>query len=234
MGSLVTYQFEGSVALITMDDGKVNVLSPAMQAELHQALDRAVADSATVLLSGREGIFSAGFDLKVLRAGGDEAGAMLNGGFELAERLLTFPTPVVIACTGHAIAMGLFLLQAGDYRLGTSGDFKLVANEVQIGMLMPRAAIEMVRQRLSPGYAVRVLTLAETFAPEDALAAGLVDKVVPATQIGEASRRAAEGFAAINMSAHLGTKLRVRQDSLEALRAAMKADAEEYKAFASS
>ena len=93
-----------------MDDGKVNVMSSAMQAELHAALDRAEADGAVVVLTGRPGVFSAGFDLTVLRAGGDEAPAMVRGGFELAYRVLSFPLPVVVACTGHAIAMGTFLL----------------------------------------------------------------------------------------------------------------------------
>src|SRR5438105_4665166 len=123
MGSLVSYQLEGSVATVTMDDGKVNVLSPAMLAELDAALDRAEADRAVVVLAGREEVFSAGFDLQVLRAGGTEAAAMLRSGFELAARLLAFPTPVLVACTGHAVAMGVFLLLSGDHRIGAAGPY---------------------------------------------------------------------------------------------------------------
>src|SRR5712671_4161796 len=106
MGALVTYSFEDAIATITMDDGKVNALSLAMLTELGEAFDHAEADGAVVVLTGREGRFSAGFDLGVLRAGGDDAWAMLRAGFELSARLLAFPTPVVIACPGHAIAMG--------------------------------------------------------------------------------------------------------------------------------
>ena len=102
MGSLVRYDFDGSVARITMDDGKVNVLSQDMLTELNDALTRAEADAAVVALAGRAGVFSAGFDLKVLRAGGPGAQAMLRAGFELAERILSFPMPVVISCTGPA------------------------------------------------------------------------------------------------------------------------------------
>jgi enoyl-CoA hydratase/carnithine racemase len=120
MGSLVRYDFDGSVARITMNDGKVNVLSPEMLAELNEALSRAEADAAIVALAGRPGVFSAGFDLKVLRAGGPGARIMLRAGFELAERMLSFPMPVVIACTGHAVAMGAFLVLSGDYRIGVA------------------------------------------------------------------------------------------------------------------
>ena len=169
MGTLVSYRHEDSVAAITMDDGKVNALSVQMLAELNGALDRAAADRAVVVLSGRPGVFSAGFDLPVLRAGGSPAIAMLREGFELAERMLSFPIPVAIACTGHAVAMGAFLLLSGDYRVGAAGPYKLAANEVAIGLTMPRAAIELLRQRLAPAHFNRAVTLAEPFSPENAV-----------------------------------------------------------------
>src|SRR5215472_76043 len=104
MRALVTYRLEDSIATIAMDDGKVNVMSLPMLTELNAALDRAVADRAVVVLGGREGVLSAGFDLPVLRAGGPAAARMLHAGFELAERMLAFPAPVLIACPGHAVA----------------------------------------------------------------------------------------------------------------------------------
>ncbi len=133
-----------------MDDGKVNVLSIPMLGEINAALDQAESAGAVVVLTGRDGRFSGGFDLAVLRAGGPDALTMLRGGFDLAERLLTFPTPVVVACSGHAIAMAAFLLLSGDYRIGAAGPFKITANEVAIGLPMPMAAIEICRQRLTP------------------------------------------------------------------------------------
>ena len=116
-----------------MDDGKVNALSPQMFTEINAAFDRAESDRAVVVLTGREGVFSGGFDLPLLRAGGPDSIAMLRSGFELAERTLSFPMPVVIACTGHAMAMGVFLLLSGDYRVGAAGPYKYSANEVAIG-----------------------------------------------------------------------------------------------------
>src|SRR6185369_4408712 len=96
MGTLVTYRLEDSLATITMDDGKVNVLSMPMFAELNAALDRAEADRAAVLLAGRPNVFSGGFDLKVLMAGGRDASTLVLTGFRLGERLLGFPHPVVV------------------------------------------------------------------------------------------------------------------------------------------
>src|SRR5262250_1341187 len=168
MANRVRYELEDSIATITMDDGKVNAMSLGMIAELNAALDRAQADRAVVVLVGRPGVFSAGFDLPVLRSGGADAVAMVRGGFELAERVLAFPMPVVVACTGHAVAMGVFLLLSGDYRLGAAGPYKITANEVAIGVAMPRAAVEILRQRLAPAYFNRAVTIAEPFAPENA------------------------------------------------------------------
>src|SRR4029079_5890328 len=121
MGALVTYRFEAPVATITMDDGKVNAMSSQMLTEINAALDQAAADRAVVVLTGRGGVFSAGFALTLLRAGGPKAVAMVRGGFELAERVLSFPTPVVIACTGHAVAMGVFLVLSGGYQIRSWG-----------------------------------------------------------------------------------------------------------------
>jgi enoyl-CoA hydratase len=227
---MVTYELADKVATVTMDDGKVNVLSLEMLAGLNDALDGAEQDRAVVLLAGREGVFSAGFDLPVLRAGGTKALAMLSAGFELAERLLSLSTPVVIACTGHAVAMGVFLLLSGDYRLGAVGPYKITANEVAIGLTMPRAAVEICRQRLAPAHFNRAVVLAETFSPADAVAAGFLDRVVAASELRDAAHTVATEIAKLDMTAHAATKLRVRQPALGAIRSAIEADMAEYSA----
>jgi enoyl-CoA hydratase len=224
MGNLVSYRLDDGVATITMDDGKVNVLSSPMLDEIGAALDRAAADRAVVVLTGRPGVFSAGFDLAALRGGGTAGPAMVRSGFELAERVLSFPLPVVIGCTGHAVAMGLFLLLSADYRIGTAGDYKITANEVAIGLTMPDAAIEICRQRLGPAYLTRALVLAEVFAPGTAVAAGLLDALVPAAELPATALAAAAGLARLDLAAHAAAKLRLRRHTLTALRAAIEAD----------
>jgi enoyl-CoA hydratase len=230
MGALVTYRLQDSVATITMDDGKVNVLSLAMLTELGAALDRAAADRAVVVLTGREGVFSAGFDLAVLRAGGTAAADLLRAGFDLAARLLAFPTPVLVACPGHAVAMGVFLVLSADYRIGAGGPYKLTANEVAIGMTMPRAAVEICRQRLTPACFNRAVVIAEVFAPDDAVAAGFLDRVVPAAQLAKSAAAAAADLARLDLDAHAATKLRARQLAATALREAIHSDDAEFRA----
>lgn len=226
---LVTYQLDRSIATIAMDDGKVNALTLQMFAELNDALDRARTDRAVVILTGREGVFSAGFDLGVLRAGGPDASAMLLAGFKLAERILSFPTPFVIACPGHAIAMGVFILLSGDYRIGTAGAFRITANEVAIGATMPRAAVEICRQRLAPAHFNRAIILAEPYTPDDAVAAGFLDRVVPAAELQDVARTTAAALAKLDMVAHAASKLRARGDALTALRAAIEADDADFQ-----
>jgi enoyl-CoA hydratase len=227
----VTYQLNGSIATITMDDGKVNAISPQMITELNGALDRALADRAIVVLTGRAGVFSGGFDLAVLGAGGSSARGMLKGGFELAERLLSFPKPVVIACTGHALAMGVFLLLSGDYRLGMDGAFKIGANEVAIGLTMPRFGVEIARQRLAPAHFHRAVINAEIYTPADAVAAGFLDRVVPAADLLNEAQNAATKLSKLNLPAHAATKLRAREQALKAIRAAIEADDAELSAL---
>jgi enoyl-CoA hydratase len=224
MTELVSYQLQDSVAVVTLDDGKVNALSRQLLTDIDGALDRAVTDGAIVVLTGRPGVFSAGFDLRVLRAGGEEALAMVRAGFELAARVLSFPRPVVIACNGHAIAMGAFLLLSGDYRVGAAGPGKITANEVAIGLTMPRPAIEICRQRLTPAHFNRAVVNAEVYAPDAAVEAGFLDRVVEQAQLADAARDAARQLRALDVAAHAATKLRARDKTLAAIRAAIDLD----------
>jgi enoyl-CoA hydratase len=223
--SLVSYRLDQSIATITLDDGKANALSPAMQAQIHGALDQAAADRAVVVLTGRTGMWSGGFDLGVLRGGGEAALGMVRGGFVLAERLLAFPRPVIVACSGHAVAMAAFLLLSADYRIGAAGPYKITANEVAIGLAMPRAAIEICRQRLAPAHLHRALVLAEVYAPDDAaIAAGWLDRTVAPAELADAARAAAARLAQLDAAAHTATKLRVQDATLRALRGALDGD----------
>lgn len=223
--SLVQHSIDGGVVTIGMDDGKANALSNVMQAEIGSALDRAEDDDVkAVVLAGRPGRFSGGFDLGVLNAGGPDAVTMLRGGFELAERLLTFPKPVVIACTGHAIAMASFLLLSTDYRVGAVGEFRIQANEVAIGLILPYPAITLLRGRLTTPAFDRAVGLAESFSPEEAVAAGFLDRVVEPEQVVTEAQAAAASFTALDPGAHVASKLRARAALLAELRAGIESD----------
>ena len=224
MSDFVAYRLEHPICTITLDDGKVNCLSPQMLGEVNAALDRAEKDRAAVVLAGRKGKFSAGFDLAVIGRGGSDAVDMLIDGFRLAERLLSFPMPVVVACTGHALAMGSFLLLSVDYRIGADGAHKIGANEVAIGMTMPRFGVEICRQRLAPAHFHRAVICAEIYSPAGAVEAGFLDAVVPEDELIAAARDKATALAGLNMPAHAATKLRARDKALRAVREAIDAD----------
>jgi enoyl-CoA hydratase len=230
MATLVTYSLEDSLATITMDDGKVNVLSLQMFVELNDALDRAVADRAAVLLRGRAGVFSGGFDLKVLMAGGRDAATLVLTGFRLGERILGFPHPVVVACGGNARAMGVFLILAADYRIGTQADYTLQANEVAIGITMPHFAVEICRQRLTPACFNRAVIHSEQFAPSDAVTAGFFDRVVPGAELMDVARNTALGLGKLPRDAFGATKQRARSQALQLVHAAIAADEAGFRA----
>ena len=177
--SVVNCTIEDAVATIVMDDGKSNLISPKMLHQLNQALDEAENANAVVVITGKDDIFCAGFDLNILRSGVINTFKMLIGGFSLSKRLLAFPTPVIISCNGHAIAMGSFLLLSGDYRIGAEGEFKIVANEVEIGLTVPYSAIEICRQRLRSAHFDKAVLLSQLYNPQTAVDAGFLDEVVP-------------------------------------------------------
>jgi enoyl-CoA hydratase len=231
MGELVSYERSESIATVTMDDGKVNAMTLEMQGQLHRALDRAEADASAVVLAGRPGVFSAGFHLSTMREGGSEAIEMVGGGFELAARVLSFPYPVVIACTGHALAMGTFLVFSGDYRVGAAGPFKLAANEVAIGLTMPHAATAILRHRLTPSAFDRAVTLAEIFGPHDAIEVGYLDQVVEPDLVLPVAREVATAATMLDLGAHAASKRRARADLLDAIRTGIEADRSELQSL---
>jgi enoyl-CoA hydratase len=225
MTDRVNYELKDNVATIAMDDGKVNALSLHMFADLNTAFDKAEAEGAIVIFTGNERLFSAGFDLAGLAA---EPVKMLDAGFGLAIRILSFPKPVIVAATGHAIAMGAFLVLSGDYRIGTRGNFKIVANEVALGVQVPLCAIEVARQRLTPAHFHRAMNLSEIFTPDDAVTAGFFDEVLDAGDVAAAARVKAEEFSKLNMDAHKATKLAVRDSAIAAIRAGLEQDKKSF------
>lgn len=217
----VNYQLNESVATITLDDGKVNVLGPTMQAAINEALDRAEKDEAkAVVLAGNQRVFSGGFDLAVFQSGDASAVlGMLAGGFELSVRCLTFPKPVIMAATGPAIAMGSFLLLSGDHRVGAPKT-RCQAIEVALGMTIPISAIEILRARLTPAAFQRGTAMAATFVGDEAITGGWLDEIVEADRVlARAQQIAAEAASTLHAGAHLATKLKARDSALTAIRA---------------
>lgn len=229
MGELVKYEKGDSFSTITLDDGRANVMSVAMLKAINGALDQAETDRKIVLMTGRAKIFSGGFDLATFKEGKQALFDMLKAGAETSERMLSFPFPIVIACNGHAIAMGVFILLAGDVRIGVDSGAKIQANEVEIGLTLPRFAVEMCRQRLTPAHFSLAANLSEPYTPERALAAGFLDEIAPAAELMARAQEKAKGLNRLNMGAHNATKARVRAQAMKLMEEAIEADVAEWK-----
>jgi len=214
----VQYSLQGRVATIRIDDGKRNALSPQVLREIYRALDQAESDGAIVIITGRESVFSAGFDLGVMKRGGFKAIGMLGSGYALTARVLAYPHPVIAACNGHALAMGLFLMLSADYVIGSRGDFKIAANEVAIGMKMPRVAAAVLRHRLNPAAFQRAVTLAEYFDVESARSAGFFDEVVDPAELKTCAETQAEKLHGLDQRAHTASKRRIRAALIRRIR----------------
>jgi enoyl-CoA hydratase len=216
----VRYRLDDTVGVIGVDDGKVNAVSRSLIDQLNTALDRAEEDAAhAVVVAGRTGCFSAGFDLTEIRQGVEAAMELRLAGGKLAVRLFSFPAPVVLAVTGHALALGAVLCCSADERIGADGDFKLGLNEVAIGLPLPEFAVELAYQRLSHHHVTRAVTLAEIYSPAGAVDAGFLDRVVPASQVvDEALARAKALAETLDPTAYRATKQNLRGPSMDRLR----------------
>lgn len=224
MSDLVGYTAVDGVATVTLTNGKVNALSPEVIAGINAALDRAEQDQAVVILTGQPGILSGGYDLKVMKAGPEATRNLVASGSALTLRMLAHPQPIIVACSGHAVAKGAFLLLACDYRIGVEGPFQIGLNEVKIGMTMHQVGLALARDRLTPAAFQRSVVNAEMFSPQAALAAGFLDQVVTTDQLMVTAHAAAQQLAQLNPKAHAQTKRKARKVLLETLAAAIETD----------
>ena len=221
MTTLVETEEESNYCLVRMDDGKANALSFDMLAQLNGALDRAEAAGKVVIICGRPGKFSAGFDLTVMGQGGDAVFDLLRAGAGFSRRLLNADLPIVLAVSGHALAMGALLLLSADYRIGVNGNYKIGLNEVAIGMTLPYFGVELARARLAGNHMDRAVGLAQIYDPDAAVEAGYLDEAVAEDELLPRAIALAEQLAGLNMDAHKQTKARVREGLNRALDAAI-------------
>ena len=218
---MLEYIQQDDVACLTIDDGKANAVGFAFIEETNEALDRAGREAKAVVLTGRTGILSGGFDLKEVRKGADAAMELVDRGSRLMLRLFSLPQPLVIACSGHAVAAGAFLLLAADTRIGVSGDFKIGLNETTIGMTLPNFGLELATARLSKRYLTAAVIHANLFDPMGAKAAGFLDEVVSADVLLERAMTAAQALALLPAEAYAGNKLAVRKAAIDRISAGL-------------
>ena len=224
MSELVAYSLEDGIATLTLNNGKVNAFSPDLIAALNKGLDQAEAAGAVVILTGQPGILSGGYDLKVMMSGPQAAIDLVASGSTLARRMLAHPQPIIVACPGHAVAKGAFVLLSADYRIGVEGPFSIGLNEVKIGMTMHHVGIAIARDRLTKPVFQRSVINAEMFTPQGAMAAGFLDQVVAPDQLLSTAMEVAQQMKKLNLTAHKNTKRKVRKALLDELDSAIELD----------
>ena len=204
---LATLKKEENISVITLDDGKANVFSTKMSTDINECLDEVSKEDGCIVLTGREGMFSAGFDLKTLQGGDmDQIQEMTTTGFKLLSRIFSFPRPVIAACSGHGIALGTFLLCCCDYRIGIKGDFMLGANEMRTNMVIPPPILELIKFRVAQSHKYRAVLGAEMYTFENAKEAGLIDEVVDSNILMETAFNKAKDLATMGHPSYSMTK----------------------------
>lgn len=214
----VTTTIEDGVAVVRFDDGKVNVLSHEALDGLGAALDWAAADAGAVCIVGREGKFSAGFDLSVMSAGPEAAGNLVSHGIDLLQRIFVHPQPVVAAVTGHALAAGALLVLSCDVRIGADVPAKIGLNETSIGLPLVGFTLELPRERLDPKVLSRATLAAEVYDPHGAVAVGYLDRVVAADRCVDEAVAEARRLAGYEPGSYALTKEALRRPFVERIR----------------
>ena len=201
-----------------MDDGKVNAMSIPMLARLREILADAAARRQPVVLEGKPGLFSAGFDLKTFAQGPGPALEMLQAGLNTILDILSHPAPVVTLCTGNAYPAGAFMMMASDRAIGVRGDFRIGMNETLIGLVLPEYAVTLATHRLAPSGRKAIAT-GMMFEPDDALRAGYLDRLVDQNDL-DAERDALPAFFdGMQMHAFAGNKAQVNAKVIADLKA---------------
>ena len=223
----VQLTIEDGVAVVRLDDGKANAVSHTLIDQVHAALDTAQADATAVAFIGREGKFSAGFDLSVMTQGADATRGLVKAGGELLMRVYTHPQPTVAAVTGHALAAGALLCLASDTRIGSADlPAKIGLNETAIGMGLPWYGIRLGEARLSLRHRQRSVLQAEIYDMAGALDAGYLDELVDADAVVDTAIEQARRLGQLPGHAYAFTKRRLRQALADEVLLGLDADME--------
>lgn len=216
----IELSIKDDVAQITLDDGRANAINLPWIEQFLETFSEAEKGAKAIVIAGREGIFSGGFDLKWMpTATADEMKRLLDGGGEIVTRVYGSERPVVAACTGHAIAMGLFLLLSCDTRIGASGAFKFGANETMNGMNLPVFASVITKERFNPRKLTELVIQSRMFGPEDAVELGALDKVVAPDAVLDTAHQMAKLLAQLPGGAYGFNKLSIRQPAIDRIKA---------------
>ncbi|MGR6872455.1 crotonase/enoyl-CoA hydratase family protein [Pseudomonas sp. HK3] len=216
------YQLIDSVAQICIDDGKANALNHEFIDAMNESLDKAEQEAKAVIIIGREGMFSAGFDLKALAKGGQQATDLLEKGMVLATRIYGFPLPVIAACEGHAIGMGAFILMASDNRIGANTEYTVNLPETAIGMPFTPVLMSLIKDRIVNTQQTIAVIQSKKYTPAQAVGAGFLDQLVEKDQLQQSAMDLAQELIKLPKAFYKANKLDLRGDRLKVMKDSLK------------
>jgi len=208
------YKLENNIAVLNFDDGKVNVVGHQFLDDITEGLDKAKQEASAVIISGRSGIFSAGFDLKEIKKGPEEAKALVMRGEKLLTKLFSHPQPTIAVCDGHAAGMGAFLLLASDTRIGSASDYKVNLPETSIGMPFTNTLKALIHSRVAIRYQTMTMIQSMSLTPDMAVSAGFLDLVVSQEELQAHAMGYAQGLAKLPAKYYEINKLDLRSHTL--------------------
>ena len=209
-----TETFDDGIVVLTLDHPRANAFDPELVTGLFRAV-RAASEAPALVLASSQKLFSAGWDLTVVRALRREQMAEFVGGFcGLVRELFTFPAPVVAALPGHAIAGGLIIAATADERIAAEGKGELGLSEVALGVPIPRACYEVFRHVLGDRGAERLAAAGDNVSVARAYEIGLVDSIVPADDVRTAAIARGRQLAGRSRTAYAEIKRVAREDAV--------------------
>jgi len=211
--SIATLSKENDISIIKLDDGKANAFSYDMLSQVNELLTKVPRDSGALVITGREGLFSGGFDLKTLATGDmEKITKMVQSGYRLLLELFSFDRPIVAAVSGHSIALGLFVTCSADYRIAIDGKYVCQANEVRNNMDIPTQIMEIIRARVNKKYFYSAVYHSDAYSVQDSIEVGYIDEVVSEDQFMKRVMEKAKELATLPHPFYANTKKTAQDD----------------------
>ena len=211
--SIATLSKENDISIIKLDDGKANAFSYDMLSQVNDLLKKVPRDSGALVITGREGLFSGGFDLKTLATGDmEKITKMVQLGYRLLLELFSFDRPIVAAVSGHSIALGLFVTCSADYRIAIDGKYVCQANEVRNNMDIPTQIMEIIKARVNKKYFYSAVYHSDAYSVQDSIEVGYIDEVVSEDQFMKRVMEKAKELATLPHPFYANTKKTAQDD----------------------
>ena len=210
---IATLTQDNDISIIKLDDGKANAFSYDMLTQVNELLAKVPRDSGALVITGRDGLFSGGFDLKTLAAGDmEKITKMVHLGYRLLLELYSFDRPIIAAVSGHSIALGLFVTCSADYRIAIDGKYICQANEVRNNMDIPTQIMEILKARVNKNYFYPVVFHSDAYSVQDSIEVGFIDEVVPQTEFMDRVMEKAKELATLPHPFYANTKKSAQDD----------------------